>query len=173
MTHGGTRRNSHCRLMSSTARMRSKCCARFVVDGGLSIAFQRAFEEPDMWGLLLVDIARHAARAYSRESEYHRGRGAAADHSTCSTPKSTGRPISAAPHRDRRGALSVAIEQHHYDFMAEAIARGGKQHRARRSADRRRADARQQDHRARAQQPRAGEQRHPARRDVLACAMPA
>ena len=42
----------------------------FVIDGGLSIAFQRAFEEPDMWGLLLVDIARHAARAYSRESEY-------------------------------------------------------------------------------------------------------
>ena len=42
----------------------------FVLDGGLSIAFQRAFEEPEMWGLLLVDIARHAARAYSRESEY-------------------------------------------------------------------------------------------------------
>jgi hypothetical protein len=42
----------------------------FVVDGGLSIAFTRAFEEPDMWGLLLVDIARHAARAYSSESEY-------------------------------------------------------------------------------------------------------
>ena len=42
----------------------------FVVDGGLSIAFQRAFEEPDMWGLLLVDIARHASRAYARESGY-------------------------------------------------------------------------------------------------------
>ena len=42
----------------------------FVVDGGLSIAFTRAFEEPDMWGLLLVDVARHAARAYARESEY-------------------------------------------------------------------------------------------------------
>ena len=42
----------------------------FVVDGGLSIAFARAFEEPDMWGLLLVDIARHAARAYARESDY-------------------------------------------------------------------------------------------------------
>jgi hypothetical protein len=42
----------------------------FVIDGGLSIAFQRAFEEPDMWGLLLVDIARHAARAYARESDY-------------------------------------------------------------------------------------------------------
>ncbi|MCP9626848.1 DUF5076 domain-containing protein [Rhodopseudomonas palustris] len=42
----------------------------FVLDGGLSIAFMRAFEEPEMWGLLLVDIARHAARAYSRESNY-------------------------------------------------------------------------------------------------------
>jgi hypothetical protein len=42
----------------------------FVVDGGLSIAFTRAFEEPDMWGLMLVDIARHAARAYAQESGY-------------------------------------------------------------------------------------------------------
>ena len=42
----------------------------FVLDGGLSIAFTRAFEDPEMWGLLLVDIARHAARAYARESEY-------------------------------------------------------------------------------------------------------
>jgi hypothetical protein len=42
----------------------------FVVDGGLSIAFTRAFEEPDMWGLMLVDIARHAARAYARESGF-------------------------------------------------------------------------------------------------------
>ena len=42
----------------------------FVIDGGLSIAFTRAFEEPDMWGLLLVDIARHAARAYAREGGF-------------------------------------------------------------------------------------------------------
>jgi hypothetical protein len=42
----------------------------FVVDGGLSIAFTRAFEEPDMWGLLLVDVARHASRAYAREGGY-------------------------------------------------------------------------------------------------------
>ncbi|MDE2378816.1 DUF5076 domain-containing protein [Bradyrhizobium sp.] len=42
----------------------------FVLDGGLSMAFQRAFDEPEMWGLLLVDLARHAARAYARESEY-------------------------------------------------------------------------------------------------------
>ena len=42
----------------------------FVLDRGLSIAFTRAFEEPDVWGLLLVDVARHAARAYARESDY-------------------------------------------------------------------------------------------------------
>src|SRR5258708_31043069 len=39
-----------------------------ILEGGRCIAFTRAFEEPDMWGLLLVDIARHAARAYARES---------------------------------------------------------------------------------------------------------
>src|ERR1700732_2890825 len=42
----------------------------FVVDGGLSIAVARAFEERDVWGLLLVDVARHASRAYARESAY-------------------------------------------------------------------------------------------------------
>jgi hypothetical protein len=39
----------------------------FVVDGGLSISFTRAFEDPQMWGMLLVDIARHAARVYEKE----------------------------------------------------------------------------------------------------------
>jgi len=39
----------------------------FVVDGGLSIAFTRAFDDPSMWGMLLVDIARHAARAFEKE----------------------------------------------------------------------------------------------------------
>src|SRR3982074_2107863 len=42
----------------------------FVVGGGLSIPVRRAFEDPEMGGMLLVDIARHAARAYARESEY-------------------------------------------------------------------------------------------------------
>src|SRR6201987_504584 len=42
----------------------------FVLDGGLSIAFSRAFEEPDVWGMLLVDVARQAARAYAREANY-------------------------------------------------------------------------------------------------------
>ena len=39
----------------------------FVVDGGLSISFMRAFDDPRMWGMLLVDIARHAARTYEQE----------------------------------------------------------------------------------------------------------
>jgi hypothetical protein len=39
----------------------------FVVDGGLSIAFTRAFDDPQMWGMMLVDIARHAARAFAKE----------------------------------------------------------------------------------------------------------
>ena len=39
----------------------------FVVDGGLSISFVRAFDDAQMWGMVLVDIARHAARVYEKE----------------------------------------------------------------------------------------------------------
>jgi hypothetical protein len=39
----------------------------FVADGGLSISFTRAFDDPSMWGMLLVDIARHAARVFEKE----------------------------------------------------------------------------------------------------------
>lgn len=39
----------------------------WIVDGGLQVAMQRAFEEPDVWGLMLVDIARHAARIFAQE----------------------------------------------------------------------------------------------------------
>jgi hypothetical protein len=39
----------------------------FVLDGGLSISFTRAFDDPGMWGMLLVDIARHAARVFAKE----------------------------------------------------------------------------------------------------------
>ena len=42
----------------------------FVLDGELSIAFVRAFEDPEMWGQLLADIARYAAHAYAGESDY-------------------------------------------------------------------------------------------------------
>ena len=40
-----------------------------VVDGAVSVALRRAFEDPFTWGVLLVDLARHAARVYSRETE--------------------------------------------------------------------------------------------------------
>ena len=33
----------------------------FVVDGGLSIALRRSFDEPGTWGVLLADLARHLA----------------------------------------------------------------------------------------------------------------
>lgn len=41
----------------------------FVVDGGLSVSLQRAFDEPHVWGVLLVDLARHVSRIYAEEAE--------------------------------------------------------------------------------------------------------
>ncbi len=40
-----------------------------VVDGGVSVALRRAFDDPFTWGVLLVDLARHAARVYAAETE--------------------------------------------------------------------------------------------------------
>ncbi len=37
----------------------------WIVDGGLHIAFDAAFEGPEVWGVFLVDVARHVARAYA------------------------------------------------------------------------------------------------------------
>ena len=39
-----------------------------VVDGAVSIALRRAFDDPFTWGVLLVDLARHAARVYAAEA---------------------------------------------------------------------------------------------------------
>src|SRR3954464_2491289 len=36
-----------------------------VVDGAVSIALRRAFADPFTWGVLLVDLARHAAHVYA------------------------------------------------------------------------------------------------------------
>jgi hypothetical protein len=38
-----------------------------VVNGGLHVSLRRSFDDPAMWGLLLVDIARHASRIYEKE----------------------------------------------------------------------------------------------------------
>jgi Domain of unknown function (DUF5076) len=40
----------------------------FIVDQGLSVSIQRAFDEPSTWGILLVDIARHAARIFASDA---------------------------------------------------------------------------------------------------------
>ena len=39
-----------------------------IVDGAVSVALRRSFEEPFTWGVLLVDLARHAARIYALEA---------------------------------------------------------------------------------------------------------
>jgi hypothetical protein len=41
-----------------------------VVDGDVNIAMRRAFDDPFTWGVLLVDLARHAARVYAKETEF-------------------------------------------------------------------------------------------------------
>src|SRR3954454_97095 len=39
-----------------------------IVEGGVSVALRRAFDDPFTWGVLLVDLARHAARIYALET---------------------------------------------------------------------------------------------------------
>ena len=39
-----------------------------IVNKGLQVSLRRGFEDPAMWGLLLADVTRHAARVYARES---------------------------------------------------------------------------------------------------------
>ena len=36
-------------------------------DGGLEVGLISAFDDPGLWGLMLADIARHAARAYEQD----------------------------------------------------------------------------------------------------------
>jgi hypothetical protein len=35
----------------------------WVTNGGLHVSLKPSFDQPDVWGVLLVDVARHAARA--------------------------------------------------------------------------------------------------------------
>jgi Domain of unknown function (DUF5076) len=39
----------------------------FVSEGALSISLIRAFDAPDMWGMLFVDLVRHVSRIYASE----------------------------------------------------------------------------------------------------------
>lgn len=40
-----------------------------VVDGAVSVALRRSFDDPHTWGKLLLDLARQAARIYALETE--------------------------------------------------------------------------------------------------------
>ncbi|HEY8565277.1 MAG TPA: DUF5076 domain-containing protein [Beijerinckiaceae bacterium] len=40
-----------------------------IVDGAVSVGLRRSFDEPFTWGILLVDLARHAARIYALETQ--------------------------------------------------------------------------------------------------------
>jgi hypothetical protein len=40
-----------------------------IVEGGVSVALRRSFDDPFTWGILLVDLARHAARIYALETD--------------------------------------------------------------------------------------------------------
>jgi hypothetical protein len=40
-----------------------------IVEGGVSVALRRSFDDPFTWGILLVDLARHAARIYAMETD--------------------------------------------------------------------------------------------------------
>ncbi len=39
-----------------------------IVEGNLHVSLRRAFDEPETWGILLADIARHIGRIYALES---------------------------------------------------------------------------------------------------------
>jgi hypothetical protein len=39
-----------------------------IIDEGLHVSLQRAFDDPGVWGVMLADIARHVARAYAYAS---------------------------------------------------------------------------------------------------------
>ena len=40
-----------------------------IVEGGVSVALRRSFDDPFTWGVLLVDLARHASRIYALETQ--------------------------------------------------------------------------------------------------------
>ena len=40
-----------------------------IVDSAVSVGLRRSFEDPFTWGVLLVDLARHAARIYALETD--------------------------------------------------------------------------------------------------------
>jgi hypothetical protein len=40
----------------------------FICNGALTLSMQRAFEQPDMWGRLLAELAMQVAQVYAHET---------------------------------------------------------------------------------------------------------
>jgi hypothetical protein len=38
-----------------------------IVEGGLHVSLRRAFDDPEAWGMVIADLARHVARIYRTE----------------------------------------------------------------------------------------------------------
>jgi hypothetical protein len=41
-----------------------------IVDSGLHVSLRRAFDDPEAWGMLIADVARHVARIYATENKF-------------------------------------------------------------------------------------------------------
>lgn len=41
-----------------------------IVEGGLHVSLRRAFDDPQAWGMLIADVARHAARIFANETKF-------------------------------------------------------------------------------------------------------
>ena len=39
-----------------------------IIDQGLHVSLQRAFDDPGTWGVMLADIARHVSRVYATDT---------------------------------------------------------------------------------------------------------
>ena len=40
-----------------------------IVAGGLHVSLIRAFDDPQAWGMVIADVARHAARIFAKETK--------------------------------------------------------------------------------------------------------
>lgn len=45
----------------------SAVVSAWIVKGGLHVAAQRTFEKPEMWGMLLIDLAKHVSNIYAQQ----------------------------------------------------------------------------------------------------------
>src|SRR5262245_65625139 len=70
-----------------------------IVDGGLHVSLRRAFDDPEAWGMLIADVARHVARIYATENKIReeetleRIRSVVNDELDPATDRGTTRPI--------------------------------------------------------------------------------